>query len=326
MYPFRKSTLQKIDEDIDQIRANLSSAVGVLQLDDTNRIQDDTTEIKTLLGLVKDIQISSSIRDWLRAPDATVDHYAACLKKHPGTGSWLIRDRQFTKWLIEENSMLWLNGFAGSGKSVLCSTVIQHIFRRRQSDPHTGIAFFYFTFNDESKRDASAMLRALLLQLTSQLQDGQAELVRLHNSHKSGSVPLQMLVTYLRPIIEKFQEIFIMLDALDESPRGDPRDHVLDAVEKMRAWGLQGLHLFCTSRNERDIDESLNLPSSQQVAMQNPGIEEDIANFVKGRLDNVRTLQKWSEYSEQIQESLVGRAKEVYVDDENKPISSRTIG
>ena len=49
---------------------------------------------------------------------------------------------------------MWLNGFAGSGKSVLCSTAIQFALRYRKSDPKVGIAFFYFTFNDESKQEA----------------------------------------------------------------------------------------------------------------------------------------------------------------------------
>ena len=42
-YPFRRSTLQKLDENIDDIRGNLSSALSVLQLEDTQRVQDDIT-------------------------------------------------------------------------------------------------------------------------------------------------------------------------------------------------------------------------------------------------------------------------------------------
>ena len=34
-----------------------------------------------------------------------------------------------------------------------------------------GITFFYFTFNDESKQEVSGILRALLLQLSSQLRE-----------------------------------------------------------------------------------------------------------------------------------------------------------
>ncbi|MCJ1455393.1 hypothetical protein MMC28_005748 [Mycoblastus sanguinarius] len=188
-YPFRQSTLQKLDEDTGEIRANLSFALDMLQLKDTKRIQDDFTETKVLLDLVRTSQISSILRDWLHAPDATIDHNAACAKKHPGTGTWLVESPQFSRWLIEENSIMWLNGFAGSGKSVLCSTAIQFALRHRRSDSNVGIAFFYFTFNDELKQDVSAMLRALLLQLSSQLQDGHADLTRLHDSYKA-STPL----------------------------------------------------------------------------------------------------------------------------------------
>lgn len=162
-YPFRKSTLLKLEEDIDEIRANLSSALDVLQLKDNKRIQEDITEIKVLVDLVRTSQNSSNLRDWLNSPDATIDHNAACAKKHPGTGMWLVKSPQFSRWLMEENSIMWLNGFAGSGKSVLCSTAIQFALRHRRSDPNVGIAFFYFTFNDESKQDVSAMLRALLV-------------------------------------------------------------------------------------------------------------------------------------------------------------------
>lgn len=74
-YPFRQSTLQKVDEDISEIRANLSFALDVLQFKENRRCQDDVTEI---LNLVKTNQIASNLRDWLSAPDATVDYNVTC--------------------------------------------------------------------------------------------------------------------------------------------------------------------------------------------------------------------------------------------------------
>lgn len=315
-YPFRKSTLQRLDEDIGEIRTNISSALEVLHLKDSKKNQDDITDLKSLLDLIKTNQISSNLRDWLRAPDATIDHNTACLKKCSGTGLWLIRDPRFKQWLTEGNSILWLNGFAGSGKSVLCSTAIQSVLRHRRSDPKIGIAFFYFTFNDGSKRDKSAMLRGLLLQLSTQAQDGHADLFELYDTYKTGTAPSQALIIYLRRLIEKFRDVFIMLDALDESSRDGPREHVLHTLETMRKWGLQGLHLFVTSRNERDIYESLDLSTSQQVAMQNPGIDKDITDFISDRLNTGRRLQKWRKYRDKIQESLAKRANGVYVDND----------
>ena len=307
-YPFRRSTLQRLDEDIGEIRSNLSSALDVLQLKDTRKIRDDINETKVLLDLVRSSQISSSLRHWLNAPDATVDHNTACAKKHPGTGTWLFKDDQFSKWLIEENSITWLNGFAGSGKSVLCSTAIQLVLRHRGSDFNVGIAFFYFTFNDESKQDVSAMLRALLQQLSSQLQDGHVDLARLHESYQTGTPPSPVLIEHLRRLIQRFHQVYIMLDALDESPRNGPRGYVLDALETMRKWGLRGLHLFVTSRDEPDIRDSLDLPATQQIRMRNTGVDKDITDFISGRFDADRRLRKVLPYRDKIQEILAKRA------------------
>lgn len=193
-YPFRQSTLQKIDENIGEIRANISFALDVLQLKNTQRVQDDVTEMKALLELVKSNQMSSDLLSWLSASDATIDLNAACVKKHPGTGIWLTKSLEFSKWLTQENSILWLRGFAGSGKSVLCSTAIQSVLRYRGHDRGIGIGFFYYTFNDRSKQDSSSMIRALLLRLSNQLQDGHADLVQLYISYKTDIPPITVLL------------------------------------------------------------------------------------------------------------------------------------
>ena len=309
IYPFKQSTLQKLDEDIAEILANLSSALDVLQLKDNQRIQDDIYVMKALFDLIRTSQVSSNLRDWLNAPDATINHNAACEKKHPGTGMWLVKGPQFKKWLTEENSILWLNGFAESGKSVLCSTAIQYAFRHRKADPGIGIAFFYFAFNDKSKQDELAMLRALLLQLSSQLQDGHTDLAQLHNSYNSGMPPSPVLISYLQRLIQRFHDVYIVLDALDESPLNGPREHVLDTLEIMRNWGLQCLHLFVTSRDESDIRESLDLSPSHQVGMRNNDNDKDISDFISRRLNTDRRLGKFSPYHTKIQESLAARAK-----------------
>ena len=141
-YPFRQSTLQKLDEDVDEICANLTLALQVLQQQDLCSVQDEIQDTKALLELVRASQVSSEIRDWLKAPDASVNYNDACKKKHPGTGLWFVKSPEYNTWLRTAGSFLWLNGFAGSGKSVLSSTIVQHTLRHRRSSPRIGIAFF----------------------------------------------------------------------------------------------------------------------------------------------------------------------------------------
>lgn len=159
-------------------------------------------------------------------------------------------DPYFSEWLGKENFVLWLNGFAGSGKSVLCSTAIRHVLRHQRSIPNIGIAFFYFKFNDKSQQDASAMIRALLLQLSAQCrgENPNSDLAQLYKSYKTGTPPAQILLEHLRRLIERFQNVYLLLDALDESPRDERRRDMLAVLETMRTWGLIGLHLLLTSR------------------------------------------------------------------------------
>jgi len=164
-YPFRRSTLEKLDEDVDDFRDNLSLALQALQLKDHQNTLTDLEEVKKVVKNAQAQNVSASVRQWLNAADATIDLNIASAQRHPGTGQWLIQSPTFTTWLQDNNSFLWLYGFAGCGKSVLCSTAIQYTFRHQRTLNDCAVAFFFFTFRDESKQDASAALRALLLQL-----------------------------------------------------------------------------------------------------------------------------------------------------------------
>jgi ankyrin repeat domain-containing protein 50 len=307
-YPFRQSTLQKLDEAIGEIRHNLSLALEVLQLRDHKIIQDEISEIKSLVEVVRASQISSTICDWLKAPDATINHNTACAKRHPGTGIWFVKSSTFITWLTQDRSFFWLNGFAGCGKSVLCSTAIQYTFRHKRSNPGVGIAFFYFTFNDESKQDDSAMLRALLLQLSGQFSDSQTDLARLRDSYSMGIPPTTVLIAHLRHLVQKFDQVYILLDALDESPRYSQRDRVLNAIETMRNWLLPGLHLLVTSRDEPNIRESLNPAGDEEVIMKNAGINQDISDFISRQLKVDPKLRKWRAHHDRIRQALAERA------------------
>jgi DNA mismatch repair ATPase MutS len=112
-YPFRKSTIQKIEEDVGAIRENLLFALSVLQFKSHNQIEDDVLAVRSLLERTNSSQISFVIRTWLQAPDASSNHNAMYAKHHPRTGQWFINSHQFANWQVERSSFLWLNGFAG---------------------------------------------------------------------------------------------------------------------------------------------------------------------------------------------------------------------
>lgn len=130
------------------------------------------------------------------------------------------------------------------------------------------------------------MLRTLLSQLSVQLESGERDLEQLHALYKSGSPPVDILLDEIRRFLERFRDTYILLDALDESPRDSKREGVLRAIQVIRSWSISGVHLLVTSRNELDIRESLGPSRDQDLSLRNSEVDRDIANFVSYQLKN----------------------------------------
>ena len=317
LYPFYKSTLLELDRGICEIRENLVLALDVLQ------VQANQSLVYEIDGMTKDVtsikihQTSKELHDWLRPSDVIETHRLAYEKRYPDTGTWLFKDPNFMRWFSDANSLLWLNGFAGTGKSVLCSTVIEFVSRYQATHSNIGLAFFYFTFSDESKQNESVMMRTLCWQLSGQVENSNEEFDRLFCHRKPGLPAPMVMVDYLRRLLQKFQHVYVILDALDECPQNGARENVLEKLEAMRKWSLQGLHLFVTSRDEVNIRNSLGTSPNttfHQIKMKNAEIDKDIANFIEGRLNDDRRLQKWSASRGIIQKKLGKRAQGMWVD------------
>lgn len=273
-------------------------------------IQNDIEEVENIMKNVQAQQLAASVRQWLRAPDATIDYNAACAKRHVGTGQWFVQSPAFTTWLRQDNSFLWLYGFAGCGKSVLCSTAIQHAFHHARSQAESAVAFFFFTFNDESKQDASALLRVLLFQLSGQVTGLNADLTRLKEMYNHSTPPIPILTEYLRQAANRCRHIYLLLDALDESPTDTARADVLSIINTIRGWHLPGLHLLVTSRDMLDIKEGLNAEDHDMVALQND-INQDILRYVAYQIEHDRQLKRWGPDCETIKQHLAQRANGV---------------
>ncbi|KIK54072.1 hypothetical protein GYMLUDRAFT_919638 [Collybiopsis luxurians FD-317 M1] len=58
------------------------------------------------------------IREWLKAPDCSANRVTAANKKTVGTGIWMLNHEEYKTWKYRP-SILWIQGQAGSGKTVL---------------------------------------------------------------------------------------------------------------------------------------------------------------------------------------------------------------
>ncbi|KAK2731698.1 ankyrin repeat protein [Colletotrichum kahawae] len=199
---------------------------------------------------------------------------------------------------------------AGCGKSILCSTAIHHILQHQKSSQDIGVAFFFFAFDDAGKQDASALLRALILQLSEQQGNisPSSHLSRLYDSCRNSAPRNQALLDCLHRLSRSFKHTHIIIDALDESPRDKHRQDVLDALTTIRGWVEPTIHLLVTSRDEVDIRDTLDPSTDESVAVRNKASNEDIALYVKQSLRNKPQLRKWKDHHGLIETTLTTHA------------------
>lgn len=309
-YPFRKSTLAKLAEDVDAFQDILSIALQLLQVKDYAIVGNDLEDIKNILKIAQAQNVTSNLKLWLNSPNVSVEYNRATEKRYLRTGQWLVQDIAYREWLIRDNSFLWLYGPSGCGKSILFSTAIQHTWRHTQTQSECAIAYFFYSFRDESKQDASTLLRALLLQLCHQITGCEAELTRLATVYANGLPPTQVLEEYLQSAIARKQHVYLLIDALDEVPQSGRGRDVLPTIQRIRDWGLRGLHLLVTSRDHVDIRQSLQTTGEGAAAinLRNDNTNKDIAQYISGLVDSDPQLSRWGEHCETIKTHLTRKA------------------
>lgn len=200
---------------------------------------------------------SYNIERWLSPPDPSVNANHARRLRHDGTGSWLLQDGTFQEWKLGSRRNLWLSGLAGSGKTVLSATVLDHL--EVDARDHLILSFF-FDFNDSKKQTLDGMLRSLVFQLYHQSAGSLLHVNRLFLEHKEGGAQpsRDVLSNITDQILASFTSVYIVVDALDECTT---RRELLSWIRHiLRVPQLDHVKIICTDGQRRNL--FLNCPSS----------------------------------------------------------------
>lgn len=189
---------------------------------------------------------------------------------------------------------MWIHGKAGSGKSVLCSSIIQEI----KVDCDSGLAlmgYYYFDFRDPTKQDIRGLLASLFTQLCAKSDPCHDILSELYSKNNAGlqqpdnrgltECLKRMLQLPVQPMI------FIIVDGVDECPISTrfphtQREKVLELLEELLESNLPKLRICVTSRPEVDIRDILGCLASHHISLHDHdehGQKNDILNYIPNR-------------------------------------------
>jgi hypothetical protein len=166
------------------------------------------------------------------------------------------------------------------------------------------MAYFYFDFRDLNKQTCHDLLRSLVFQLSTDSSPCCDILHRVYRAHKDGSQQPSddTLKECLKEMLRLLAHgrIFIVLDALDESPGSSgippPRSEVLQLVKELVELRLRGLFICATSRPEVDIRAVLQPLAFRSVSLHDEsGQKADIADYVQNVVNSAPSaaMRRW---------------------------------
>ncbi|KZP13309.1 hypothetical protein FIBSPDRAFT_983214 [Athelia psychrophila] len=246
------------------------------------------------------------IEKWMDVPDTSPNFNAARKKHTPGTGSWLRDGSTFKRWKEDPGFLLWLHGGPGCGKTVLCAAAIQAVIDFCDSKASTGYAYFFF---DARSAEAALLVheklvRSIIFQLAHRCDGIPVALAEMYAKCDKGSrqPPIEMLEATLLRIMDNFDDVYIVIDSLDECSE---RKDLLAWIMSMTSRACKKLHMMATSRSEPDIGRSLrSVMGLLDVSVIGSAVKADISTFLDTRM---AAIEDWNEpgLKELIKDSLL---------------------
>ncbi len=224
----------------------------------------------------------------------------------PGTCSWILHHDTFTKWMGDVGAkprVLWVHGNAASGKSILSSFLINHLFE-------LGVPchYFFVRFMSQEKRGISMMLRSLACQLANstpayanKLQQLEAAGTEIKTADYR-SIWQWLFKQALFQLSQPGKPLYLVIDGIDEADRPSS---VIKLLADLHTT-LLPIRIIMVSRNTHEISSGFQ-KLAKLVDMATITIEGNPMDF-RAYIDHEMDLGGDAGYREHITTQLLERA------------------
>ncbi|KAL8808980.1 MAG: hypothetical protein Q9200_003840 [Gallowayella weberi] len=156
-----------VDPNYITVKNALESIVGkIISTSSSNKPlpskRKNSADLKTLLAVTE-------------VPD--VDYIFFRDQWEQGTCEWLLEEDRYIEWLNVQDqarTILWLNGGAATGKSVLASFIINNLVEKGLS-----CQYFFIRYGNRGKRSVSLLLRSIAYQLARDIPEFMEQVLQL---------------------------------------------------------------------------------------------------------------------------------------------------
>ncbi|KAL9609331.1 MAG: hypothetical protein Q9167_005897 [Letrouitia subvulpina] len=227
-------------------------------------------------------------------------------KQTPGTCQWIKTNDKInairTRPKPADSDILWIQGKAGSGKSILASAIVDTIEQQVTQDNGLSnflILPFFFSAVDPQRRSSIQAIGGLLRQVLQQKRDLLPSIEAIYEPTNVAPDDLGRLWDTFIQTTEG-TDIVIVIDALDEC--NDAHIFLLRLAEI--ASKSSQLSAIVLSRNEAEIEKEMT--QHQSIHLTNDFLENDIEAFTRYDVDS----RLWSVGDTEVKEKIVSSLSE----------------
>ena len=214
---------------------------------------------------------------------------------------------------------------AGAGKSVFwyvehlislyrrlitlaSSTIIENLDSMRKAGL-ASLAFFYFDFREDKKKDLRGLLSSLMVQLCHQSDSYCDMIFKFYSEHAKGlrHPSDDGLVGCLKDLLKLpgLAPVYLIVDALDECPNTSAipssRTKVLNFLKELIESQIPNLRICVSSRLETDIKDILDPSIFRSVSLHDQSDQKrDIEEYIKSVINTHSISSRWNANHKQL--------------------------
>ncbi|KAH7304083.1 hypothetical protein B0I35DRAFT_401700 [Stachybotrys elegans] len=216
--------------------------------------------------------------EFLSSHDYITPFREASKKRQCDTAEWIFATPEFSQWYYGKGpSLLWCSGKIGSGKTILCANVINHVLAKQVQD--TQVTFFFLQYDHSDSLQAETTIRSIIRQSIDTISLPENIRCQLKEWSQKRFVELQAWIELAQEAINFWKSFYVFIDGLDESDAVERRA-LLDALSLLTS-ACPGLRILITSRDSVIVDLKGRFPELKRILMSPGTLSSDIGLYIE---------------------------------------------
>ncbi|KAK2601957.1 hypothetical protein QQS21_004470 [Conoideocrella luteorostrata] len=274
-------------------------------------------EVQELLArMEKELKVDEQreIHTWLRGKHSPNDVYEVSKQNRlMGTCDWILTRAEFQNWVSNDfepraSKLLWVNGPAGFGKTILCSRILEHL----RSNLRTPVAHFFFSSDFESREDPFAAIQSWISQLMS--TSAALAIVRKKWALSFQPPTRSILIELFQELVHSIPHCTFVVDGLDEcaslTSELTYKEHpVVDFLSSVKdTIAHTESRVLVVSRDERDIRSILETSNLSEYKITEEDVQLDTVTYSR-QLINKKLPKKSDATKDEISLKMLERCQ-----------------